>query len=354
MRRLVAVLVACGLVAAALLAFGPSLPLRDFLNPERATETPVLTGGSRQVFVLPEDGADALLDELDAAVRTIDITVYLITSDEVVAAIQRATDRDVAVRVLLEPDPFGGTGEVEEETARVRAAGAEVRFSGSDVRFNHVKVLIIDGHVALITTLNLTRSALERNRELGVITDDPDDVRAAIQIFEADWGGEEVDEPGPLVVSPLNSRETFRELIGSARTSIDIYAEVIRDEEMIELLRGRARDGVAVRVLVPDEVAPDDEGVYRQLRDAGVVVRPMSHLYQHAKMILVDGERAFVGSVNFTATSMDDNREVGLVLTEAASIARLTAVFEGDWAQAAASDTNRSMFAAWRLREAAA
>ena len=61
----------------------------------------------------------------------------------------------------------------------------------------------------------------------------------------------------------------------------------------------------------------------------------MSHVYQHSKMVLVDGARSFVGSVNFTATSMDDNREVGVVLTEPVNIARLIAVFEGDWTRAA-------------------
>lgn len=334
MRRLLAALFVCGLVVAAIAA--PLSPLHELLDPPQPTATIPPTGaGARTLFVLPDDGADVILDELDAAERTIDIAVYLITSDQVVAAIQRAVDRGVRVRVLLEPDPFGGTGEVEEEAARVRATGAEVRFSGSAVRFHHVKTFIIDDRTAMITTLNLTRSALENNRELGVITDDPADVWTAEAIFEADWEGEEATDPGPLVVSPLNSRDAITNLIASAERTIALFAEVVRDVEIIQLLRERASAGVSVRLLVPDEIAPDDERVYRELRSAGVEVRPMTHLYQHAKMVLVDGAHAFVGSVNFTATSMDDNREIGLVLSEPTNLARLSAVFEADWERSA-------------------
>ena len=51
----------------------------------------------------------------------------------------------------------------------------------------------------------------------------------------------------------------------------------------------------------------------------------------HAKLILVDGARACVGSENFSPTSLDANRELGIVLADPAAIATLSAAFEHDW-----------------------
>jgi phosphatidylserine/phosphatidylglycerophosphate/cardiolipin synthase-like enzyme len=56
--------------------------------------------------------------------------------------------------------------------------------------------------------------------------------------------------------------------------------------------------------------------------------------YIHAKMVLADGERGFVGSQNFTQTSLDENREIGIVLSEPALLKRLDATFERDAAAA--------------------
>jgi phosphatidylserine/phosphatidylglycerophosphate/cardiolipin synthase-like enzyme len=48
-------------------------------------------------------------------------------------------------------------------------------------------------------------------------------------------------------------------------------------------------------------------------------------------VIVADGARAYVGSENLSQTSLDKNREVGLVVTDASSIAPLVSSFETDW-----------------------
>ena len=304
--------------------------LRD---PDRPKATAIAGEGRRDLFVLPDDGARVVLDEFAAAERTIDVEVYLLTADDVVDELAAAVDRDVRVRVLLEPDPYGGTGDVDADAAQLRSLGVEVRFSGKDVRFSHIKTFVVDDRVALVTSLNLTNAALTDNRELGVISTEPGVIATASALFEADWTGSRPPDPGPLVVSPLNSRSTIEGLVSSAETSIDVYAEVIRDDAIVALLAERSAAGVAVRVIVPDEVSPDDLDVYARLTAAGVAVRTIGSPYQHAKMILVDGARASIGSINLTATSMDDNREAGIVLSDASSLGRLSAVFDVDWSQ---------------------
>jgi phosphatidylserine/phosphatidylglycerophosphate/cardiolipin synthase-like enzyme len=46
------------------------------------------------------------------------------------------------------------------------------------------------------------------------------------------------------------------------------------------------------------------------------------------------GERAFVGSQNFSAVSLDANRAVGIIVADPAVVTQLASVAEGDWASA--------------------
>ena len=56
--------------------------------------------------------------------------------------------------------------------------------------------------------------------------------------------------------------------------------------------------------------------------------------YIHAKAIIVDEQRAYVGSQNFSRTSLEFNRELGVIVSDPLAVARLTAVFAGDWRSA--------------------
>ena len=60
-------------------------------------------------------------------------------------------------------------------------------------------------------------------------------------------------------------------------------------------------------------------------------VRLLADAYSDAKAIIVDGASAFVGSQNLTQTSLDKNRELGIVLTDRPNLDRLGAVFRSDW-----------------------
>ena len=53
--------------------------------------------------------------------------------------------------------------------------------------------------------------------------------------------------------------------------------------------------------------------------------------YLHGKIIIVDNEKMFLGSQNLTKNSLENNREVGIILTTAPEIiARISALFEKD------------------------
>jgi PLD-like domain len=75
---------------------------------------------------------------------------------------------------------------------------------------------------------------------------------------------------------------------------------------------------------------------FAELTAAGVHVHtyaPNAALYIHAKMILTPA-RAFLGSQNFSDTSMDKNRELGLIVSDATIRASLSRTFNTDYAHA--------------------
>jgi cardiolipin synthase len=294
------------------------------------------TDGVVGLFVLPDDGHDPILTEIAAAKSSITLQIYLLTDEEIFAALADAADRGVRVRVLLEEDPFGGPGTEEETFDRLARSGVEVRWSDPAFRFSHVKTFVLDEHVAIIMNQNLTTSAFAQNREFFAMTTQTSAVNQAAAIFEADWNrtGAEID--GPLVVSPTNSRDVLLDLIEGATETLDLYAEVVRDGEMVAALIDAEDRGVDVRLIVSPDSEEDDQGRFERevLRQAGTEVRLARGLYIHAKMILADQTMLYIGSQNLTATSLDDNREIGLLISDQHAIARVLDIFEFDLAKA--------------------
>jgi phosphatidylserine/phosphatidylglycerophosphate/cardiolipin synthase-like enzyme len=287
------------------------------------------------VFVEPDDGYPPVLGELSHARCAIDLTIYMLTDDEVVAALEAAVARGVRVRVMLEQHPFGAFGDQQEMFDRLRDAGVAVAWGLTTHRFTHAKFAIVDRRVALIMNQNLTRSAFDGNREFGVVTTEPDVVAQASAIFAHDWAGtSSASVAGPLVVSPESSRARIIALINGARTSIDFYAEVITDEGILAALRGATQHGVQIRLIVNASFDDEEEEALVALAQAGVEVRLTDDLYIHAKAMLIDGTAVLIGSQNYTPTSLDRNRELGMIVREPALVSRCAAIFERDWVRA--------------------
>ena len=96
-------------------------------------------------------------------------------------------------------------------------------------------------------------------------------------------------------------------------------------------VRGRA-DRPDIRILLANPGWIDDNYDAADFAASiGASVRYMETWDLHGKMILADGERAYVGSQNFTWTSISRNREAGVVLTENAAITTISGTFEADW-----------------------
>lgn len=298
-----------------------------------ASETALATATSfTGLFVLPDDGIEPFITEIDAAQRSVDVYVYLLSDRQIIAALKRAHVRNVAIRVMLEPAPFGGSQTELLTYQQLHAAGIDVRWSNRYHNFAHVKLIIVDQSVALIMTLNLTETAFNANRDFAMITNDTAIVEHAATIFEADWSGSPPPLTGPLVVSPENSRLALLTLIEDAELTLDLYAEVFTDQQLADALVAAVERGVRVRLVMSEvngeSLVNEEPG---SLARSGVEVRIVSSPYIHAKAIIADGERTWIGSQNFTSNSLDNNREIGIITPDAGVLARVVRAFETDF-----------------------
>jgi cardiolipin synthase len=285
--------------------------------------------GSPRIVVEPRDGSRPMVHVIDAAKHSLFVEVYILTDRDVVRALERAAAQGVRVDVMLEPHPLGMGDQPMREADLLRAAGVSVKWTPPQFRYTHAKYLVADERVAVISSANFSFSGFTSDRDFQVIDRNKQDVRQVSNLFRNDWDRSSASLSDPrLVVSPLNSRSRLRALIQGARRTLDLYAEEIADGSMESLLIHKERAGVRVRVLLASSFS---SGAVASLRRGGVSVETPRHPYIHAKVVIADGRRAFVGSENMSVTSLDRNRELGILLTGSA-VAQLRSVFASDWA----------------------
>jgi cardiolipin synthase A/B len=280
----------------------------------------------------PDDGAAPVLERIAAARRSLDVVIYQLSSDEVIQALGAAAARGVRVRVILD----GKQAPNARVAGRLQGMGVAARLSSTDFVYTHQKTIVFDEREALISTANLDHHGLHGGRNHGVVTADWQDVDDLVALFHADWNALSPDlSCTRLVVSPVNAGRRILSLIASARDSVDVEAMYVIDPGVIEALLAARRRGVAVRVLLNDLArALGDEAAGQTLASGGVEVRRAAGFFVHSKMLIVDGERLFAGSENFSRNSLYNNREVGVVMSrDEIDLGRVRATFEHDWAR---------------------
>ncbi len=298
---------------------------------------------SLQVFVEPDAGETPILNSINNAQKSVWLEMYLMTDKNVISALENDAKRGLDVRVMLDPSPYGG-GSPTATLNALTAAGAKAQTSNSSFTYTHEKGMVIDGSTAYIMTSNFTLSAIStgKNREYDIIDSTPQDVQGTIDIFNADWNrtAEHVTNPN-LVISPDNSRNDFVTFINNAKSSLIIEAEEMQDSTVEQAIASAAQRGVNVQVILP---TPSSGGTDSNaagiavIKAGGAQVKEDAQLYMHAKMMVADGTNAYVGSINISSNSFDNNRELGVLFTNAGIISTLKQTFQNDWGVSTSQD----------------
>jgi phosphatidylserine/phosphatidylglycerophosphate/cardiolipin synthase-like enzyme len=240
---------------------------------------------------------------------------------------------------MLNPSRRDGKEENQESRHTLTKAGIEVIDSNPAFDLTHEKSMVIDDKTAFVKSLNWDTKNLTETRDYAVVTDNPHEVKEVLDCFEADWEREQFD-PGAnshLIWCKGNGRERIAHFIDEAKHSLWLQNERYQDPIIIEHLIRANRRGVKIHVMArpPHKLKKEKliEGVggLRIMDDVGIKIHKLKHLKLHAKMLLADGLRAIVGSINLTPGSFDSRRELAIEVHEDEVVDRLHDIVRHDW-----------------------
>jgi cardiolipin synthase A/B len=294
---------------------------------------------SRSLIVLPDDSALPILDAINGAEKSIRVKMFVFSDPELLKTVVAAHRRGVKVQVMLNPARRDGKEENQESRQFLRKAGIDVIDSNPAFDLTHEKSMVIDEKTAFVKSLNWDTKNLTETRDYAVVTSHPQEVKEVLECFEADWNRQPFDSASDsrLIWCSGNGRERIAHFIDEAKHSLWLQNERYQDPIIIERLVRANRRGVKVHVMArpPHKLKKEKliEGVggLRIMDDVGIKVHKLKHLKLHAKMLLADGMKAIVGSINLTPGSFDSRRELAIEVHEDDVVDRLHDVVRRDW-----------------------
>lgn len=309
------------------------------------------------LYVLPAAGTLPIVRFIENAQGPLVINNYFLDSKPILAAITQHVQGGGKVWIILEPKPYRISADlVQREYEMAKATGAYVlsapdRFATGDV-FDHAKYAVCNNAV-LIGTANWDYSAFHKNREYLYVSSNPLLVAAMHNVAMADLNGRQVAQssPPPLVLSPGQGGAAGKiEQVLQQAGRVGIETEEIQPgNPVLDTLEGKGADAY---LIVPSKLTDREQSVLGDLKSHGVHVRTIISPYMHAKM-LIGTNAGFIGSQNFSRTSITENREVGVVLSSAADLRTLTSQFNEDWQSAGGSTAPLPLSPAVGLGQAA-
>ncbi|MDR3608806.1 MAG: phospholipase D-like domain-containing protein [Oligoflexia bacterium] len=330
-----------------------------------------------------------MADLLNQATTSIDMEIYEMDDPTVIAALRGALSRGVTVHIVKEPKPVGAACKVFDSesddpgsngdaaacddqrqlVADVNQAGgkyvpfAKDSLCSSSRCLEHGKVVVVDSSIALVTSGNFNTTNLcdtsyspkTCNRDYSYLTPDPDIAQSLESVIESDIEGSSYDigsviRPGAdqkLTIGP-NSMDPLVAFIQSAKTSILVENQYLKDPTLNSALIAAANNGVSVQIVLASacsfgrpkasEVKKltsiftdfDNAGITTKMFNKNIMIDGLAG-YLHAKAIVIDGQRAWMGSVNGSTQALTANREFGVFIEDASDVAALGSVMSDDF-----------------------
>ena len=272
---------------------------------------------------------------IDSAKRSIDVTMYEFADTTAERDLAAAARRGVRVRIILD-EREKSTNDAAYSYFSAHKVG--VAWSSSNYEYTHQKTLVVDDYHGGHHDGQPDEPVLPDVPDFLVVDASHPDVSAIVNVFDADYAHRSVrpSDGSDLVWSP-GSQDQLLAVINSATKSLRIYSEEMGDTTVEDALIAAAKRGVDVRVC-GENADGEYDSAYSRLASAGVQISYYSSadgFYIHGKVIEADygtaHARAFIGSENFSSTSLDRNRELGLITASPATLAAIASTFTTDF-----------------------
>jgi phosphatidylserine/phosphatidylglycerophosphate/cardiolipin synthase-like enzyme len=296
----------------------------------------------RSLIVLPDDSPKPVVNAIKSAKKSIRVKMFALSDPRMLQALIEARGRGVKTRVILNPARPGREGRSIAAQKLLRSAGIEVLASNPAFSVTHEKSMVVDDSAAFVQSFNWEPENFSETRDYAVLTREPNEVSEVVACFEADWRRQEFKpkEGSRLIWCPWNGRERFAYFIDHAQESLVVQNERFQDTNIVERLVKTKLRGVKVHVLARpahsldvDNLEKLAEGVggLQIMHDVGIKIHKLKRLKLHAKMLLADGSRAIIGSINITLGSFEKRRELAIEVVDDQILDRLQSVIDEDW-----------------------
>jgi phosphatidylserine/phosphatidylglycerophosphate/cardiolipin synthase-like enzyme len=293
-------------------------------------EAPTWTGGLDEVLTADMDGAR----------RTIDIAAYDFDLESLTAALIRAHERGVQVRMVIDSD----NAELDQVLDLIDAGIPVVEDGRSAIM--HDKFVVIDSTITWTGSWNLTDNGTYRNNNNALRIQGPEVATNYGAEFEemfegrAFGPGSPAETPYPVLVAGESEirtlfapeddvMEAVIAAVAGARESIRFMAYSFTDDALGAEMAARAAAGVLVEGVFEARTAESEYSQYGPLEAAGAQVwKDGNSALMHHKVIIIDRATVISGSFNYSASADESNDENLLIITDAGLAAEYLGEFE--------------------------
>ena len=337
---------------------------------------PVYQNTAMTYFPGGEAKFEELLRQLETAEEYIFVEYFIIDEGlmwgKILEVLARKALQGVDVRVM-----YDGTCEFStlprDYPSRLEALGIQCKVFSPVTPFvsthynyrDHRKILVVDGRVGFTGGVNLADEYINHVEKYGRWKDaavmlEGEGVRTMTALFLQMWSIQREPEFAQFLTRPLPETQTkgfvtpygdcpldgervgemvYIDLLNRARHSVHIITPyLILDGELETALRFAAERGVDVHLILPGK--PDKwfayalaKTHYLPLLSSGVKISEWTPGFTHAKVMIMDGQEAVVGTINLDYRSLYHHFENAVWMRGVDCLPRIEADFQDTLAQ---------------------
>ena len=323
----------------------------------RVVERPLTPGNQISPLVNGDEAFPVMLAAIDSAQKSIALVSYIFDNDptgqQFTAALARAVERGVAVRVLVHaagtryswPPITYVLRHAKIPYARFLPSSLFQPWRVATINLrNHRKALVIDGHTAFTGGMNIRHGNVLNSKPKSPVQDLHFRITGPVvtrlqEAFVNDWAfttGEvlsdklwfpELKESSNVIARVITDgpdadydklRWTLLAALAEAQTSVQILTPYfLPDNALLTALNLAALRGVRVDIILPAEnnlppVHWASRSLWWQVLERGCHIWLTAPPFDHSKLMIVDGHWVFLGSANWDARSLRLNFEMNV------------------------------------------
>jgi hypothetical protein len=289
---------------------------------------------------------------INGAQKTIDMTMYALEDTTFSGDLVTACQRGVKVRVILDQNDEKSGNTPAYTLLNSSGANCSAVWANKAFEATHEKSFILDGTQVAIMSLNLQSQYYSTTRDFALLTNDTADIAAIQATFNADYAAGTPSSgiagtsdfsytPGPgddLIWSPTTAQAAMLAIINNAKATLLVENEEMGAANIVSALEAACQRGVVVRIAMVSQSSYATN--FKALEAAGcgvhVYADTTNGFYIHAKAVVADfgltTQSVYMGSINYSLASMNNNRELGVYISDSPSVTSLNTIMAADYA----------------------